>query len=156
MIQGVAYSAARGFTGEGDVAALCAQKDLLDWRIDVELAAVDPHIASNGRPVQIVLLVQRMKFLGHTLETVHKIGALGLCELTDANVAASTRVANELVATVDALGKLGVFDDVAALRRDRTLDQIRGAEQVYLDVIGDAAHAVRGIDMATGKGTIRY
>ena len=44
----------------------------------------------------------------------------------------------------------------AAVRADASLSQFRDSEQVYLDLIGDSAHAVRGIDMATGKGSIRY
>ena len=84
---------------------------------------------------------------------------MGLCELDDAQVAASQRVARELVATVDQLGELGIFTSLDALRTDATVGRYRAperAEQVYLDVIGDAAHAVRGIDLATGAGAIRY
>ncbi|MBX2799134.1 MAG: hypothetical protein KTR31_15780 [Myxococcales bacterium] len=160
LLQGVAYAVGRGFGTAEDRAEVCEQKDLLRWRIDLELDTVDPLIEKGDRAVQIVLLGQRLKFLGHYLETVHKIGALGICDLSDEDLAASHRVATELAATVDALDKLGVFSDLAGIKTDATLSKYRqgGSEQVYLDIVGDAAHAVRGIDMATGgdAGTIRY
>ncbi len=160
LLQGAAYAVARGFHGEGeaDQQEICEQLEILKWRIDVELGAIDPLIQKGDRPIQIVLLGQRLKFLGHTLETVHKIGALGLCPLDAAQVEASQRVARELVTTVGALGQLGVWSNLGAIREDRSLERYRmgGAEQVYLDFVGDAAHAVRGIDMATGEGVIRY
>ena len=160
LLQGVAYNVARGFHIEdgSDNKEICRQLDLMVWRIDVELDAIDPHIRSGERPIKVVLLSQRMKFLGHALETVHKIGALGLCPLDDKQVKASQRVARELVFTVDALNELGILSTLKEVRKDRELGQFRpgGAEQLYLDLVGDAAHAVRGIDLATGKGTVRY
>lgn len=158
LLQGVAYAVARGFQLPGDKAEICTQLDLLAWRIDVELSSIDPLIESSERPIKVVLLGQRLKFLGHALETVHKIGALGLCEIDKDQLEASRRVARELVSTVGQLRDLGVWEDLGAVRTDKSLERYRmgGSEQVYLDFIGDAAHAVRGIDMATGTGTIRY
>lgn len=158
LLQGVAYAVARGFELPGDRDEICRQLELLSWRIDVELSAIDPLIETGERPIQIVLLAQRLKFLGHSLETVHKIAATGVCSLTAEQVAASQRVARELVITVDKLEALGVWSDLGAIKTDTTLERYRmgGAEQVYLDFIGDAAHAVRGIDMATGAGVLRY
>jgi hypothetical protein len=158
LLQGVAYAVARGFGSPGDQVVVCEQLDLLVWRIDVELGAIDPMIPTATRPIQIVLLEQRLKFLGHFLETMHRILGTGMCPVNDSHVAASERVATELVRTVDALSGLGVWSDLAAVRNDHTLDQYRngGAEQVYLDFVGDSAHAVRGIDLATGRARLVY
>ncbi|HHO53722.1 MAG TPA: hypothetical protein ENK18_23335 [Deltaproteobacteria bacterium] len=158
LLQGAAYAVARGFGANSDQAAICHQLDLLDWRIDVELAAIDPHIQDGDAAIKTVLLGQRLKFLGHTLETVHKIAAMQLCPLEGAHLEASRRVGRELVATVDALSELSIFEDLERVRTDASLGRWRsgGSEQIYLDFVGDAAHAVRGIDLATGAGAIRY
>lgn len=159
LVQGAAYAVARGFGTPADQQRVCDQVGLLIWRIDVELNAIDPAIAApeTTPAIRILLLSQRLKFLGHWLETVHKIGALGVCPLGEAERAATERVAGELVRTVDALGTLGVWNDVSAVKANKELDAIgRGANQVYLDLVGDSSHAVRGIDLATGVGTIRF
>jgi len=163
FVQGVAHAHARGFGAEGDRAKVCEQRDLMRWRIDHELGSIDPVLAQHGptnREAAIVLLDQRLKFLGHYLETASKFGAYELCDWTDADTAALGRAATELTRTVQALDNLGVFADLQAVRNDRRLDPYRpdsgGAEQVYLDLLGDSAHAVRGIDLALGKGVVRY
>lgn len=157
-LQGLTYAVARGFGDDVDRAETCDQLDLLQWRIDVELSAVDQFLADAPPQLQILLFVQRLKFLGHTLETVHKAAAMEVCELSDTQRAADRRVAKELIRTVDALSTLEAFDDLDAIRRDPAYDRMRrgGGQQVALDLIGDSAHAIRGIDMATGKGSIRY
>jgi hypothetical protein len=160
LLQGAAYAVARGFGGEPDKAVICEQLAVLRWRIDVELSAIDPILSSpdSTRPIQVVLLSQRLKFLGHWLETTHKIGALSVCPLGPDDEASTRRVASELVRTVDALGTLGIWDNVGAVQQDPELETLRngGGRQVYLDLVGDSAHAVRGLDLATGKGTISY
>jgi hypothetical protein len=162
FVQGVAHAHARGFGADDDRALICEQQELMRWRIDHELGSIDPLLAQHGttdKNVAIVLLDQRLKFLGHYLETASKLGAYQLCEWTDADAKALKRAADELVRTVQALDGLGVYA-LQAVRSNRGLDPYRansgGAEQVYLDLLGDAAHAVRGIDLATGQGVVRY
>jgi hypothetical protein len=46
------------------------------------------------------------------------------------------------------LGQLGVLDDVAAVRAQR--------EQTFLDLVGDGAHAVHGLDLAVGAAGIPF
>ena len=29
-------------------------------------------------------------------------------------------------------------------------------EQLYLDIVGDSSHAIRGLDLALGLGEVRY
>ncbi|MEM6927973.1 MAG: hypothetical protein AAF602_13665, partial [Myxococcota bacterium] len=158
MLQGLTYAVARGFGNAADKHEVCEQIELLRWRTDLELQTVDPIIEQGTPDIQILLNVQRLKYLGHNLETVHKAAAMGVCELTDPQVAASQRVARELVRTVQDLGTLGAFGDLSIIARDPRYARMRqgGGAQVVLDLIGDSAHAIRGIDMATGEGVIRY
>jgi len=157
-LQGLTYAVARGFGNAADKKEVCDQVDLLGWRTDVELGTLDPLIASSDEPIQVLMYVQRLKYLGHTLETVHKAAAMGVCELTEAQRRHSHRVARELVRTVAGLTELGAFDRLEEFAANPAFDPIRkgGGRQVMLDLIGDSAHAIRGIDMATGTGTIRY
>lgn len=157
-LQGLAYAVGRGFGNDADRKEVCDQVDLLGWRIDVELQALDPMIERGGPEIKILLNTQKLKFLGHSLETVHKIAAMGVCELTPERLADSRRTATELARTVDSLRTLRVFQTIPSIAKDPRYDQIRkgGGAQVALDLVGDAAHAVRGIDMATGNGVIRY
>jgi hypothetical protein len=158
LLQGAAWAVGSGYGSEQDAARICEQRAILDWRIDVELQAVDGHLANPATPpaIQRLLTVQRLKFLGHYLETTHKLSALGVCDI---DKAASERVAVELQRTVVALEQLGVFaDPIATLRDDEALDELGPgrAYQTWLDLIGDSAHAVRGIDLATGAASIRF
>ncbi len=159
LLMGTAYAVARGFGEEEHRATICEQRDLLRWRVDVELAALDPYLQSGqlDTATAALLLSQRLKFLGHWLETTHKILATRLCEPTPEDAAATERVATELVRTVAALDQLGVWKDLPTLRTDPRYAKVpRGPEQLYLDLVGDSAHAVRGIDLATGVGTLTF
>jgi len=157
-LQGLSYAVARGFGNDADKHEVCEQLKLLGWRTDVELGTVDPLIATGTPEIKLLLNVQRLKYLGHTLETVHKAAAMGVCELDDAMKQAQVRAASELAATVSALDKMQAFDSLDAIERNPAFAQMRqgGGHQVVLDLIGDSAHAIRGIDMATGEGTILY
>lgn len=157
-IQGLTYAVARGFGNAADRHEVCEQIELLDWRTTLELSTVDPMIEQGTPDIKLLLYVQRLKYLGHTLETVHKAAAMGVCKLDERDVTASQRVARELVRTVRELEKMKVFDNIPAIARNPGFDRIRkgGGQQVVLDLIGDSAHAVRGIDLATGRGVIRY
>jgi hypothetical protein len=148
-LMSAAYAVARGHGTPGDRAAVEAEVAPLLWRLDLELQTVDTLLPKHPEYAD-VLLEQRMKFLGHFLETTHKMVALGLFAPDDAQRAQMARGADELVATVAAMEQAGMFTDAS-------LAQLRAKnEQTFLDVIGDAAHAVRGIDLATGAGSLRY
>ncbi|MCB9687305.1 MAG: hypothetical protein H6738_14130 [Alphaproteobacteria bacterium] len=159
LIQGAAYAVARGYGDPAHRQTMCDQKDLLRWRIDVELAALDPALQSGqyDAATNTLLLTQRLKFLGHWLETTHKMLAMGLCPPTPEDAAATKRVADEIVRTVAALEQLGAFTAMPTMTTDPAYAKVpRGPEQLFLDLVGDSAHAVRGIDLATGAGTIAY
>lgn len=147
LIQGAQYAVARGFGTPEDRARAAAEIPVLLWRIDVELSAVDQAVQQHPEYAP-VLLEQRMKFLGHLLETTHRASALGLFTPSESQRQTLDRATSELVRTVQVLDQAGLFGQ---------LEQVRASnEQLYLDFVGDAAHAVRGIDLALGDGVIRY
>lgn len=156
LLQGAAYAVARGFGEPTDKAVICDQLDLLAWRIDLELTAVDRALGQRDEALDVVMLGQRLKFLGHWLETTHKIGASGLCPI-DGYAATTQRVSEELSRTVQTLSERGVWGRLDAIKTDPAYRQYRprdGGVQVVRDLVGDAAHAVRGIDLSTGEGTL--
>ena len=56
--------------------------------------------------------------------------------------------ADQVALTVQGLQSRGVYDNLDALRKTN--------EQLYLDVIGDSAHALHGLKLAMGEDGVRY
>lgn len=147
LIQGPVWAVGRGFGTEQDKAALAEELSLHLWRMDLELKAVDENLPKYPDYADD-LLDQRIKFLGHLLETVHKAAALGVFVPTADERARLDLAATELAATVAEVQRRGTLAGLPALRTRK--------EQLYLDYVGDAAHALRGLDLHTGAGTVRY
>lgn len=147
LVQGATYAVARGFGKPEDRQVVSAQARLLLYRLPIELAIYDDAARQNPK-YRLKLMVQRVKFLGHFLETISKMQALGLFTPDDGQLATIEGAAQNLSLTVSALSQSKAFE---------RLDEIRAAEeQMYLDIVGDAAHAVRGLELALGRGTIAY
>ncbi len=149
LIMGAVYAVARGHGEPGDRELVAQELPTLLWRMDLELQSVDTLLPKHPEYTDI-LLDQRMKFLGHLLETTHKAAAMGVFVPDDAQQAQLKRALDELVKTVGSMEQLGLLTDESLARLKAK------NEQTYLDYIGDAAHAVRGIDLATGAGGIAY
>ena len=50
---------------------------------------------------------------------------------------------------------MSTLEEIERLGWFRNLDAIRAAdEQAYLDVLGDTAHALRGLDLSSGEGKV--
>lgn len=147
LVQGVAYATARGLNTPLGEKALAAQVELAFWRLPKELALYDALSKAHPEHVDL-LLVQRLKFTGHFLETTHKMAALGLFTPTEPQKRLMVGAADQVVLTVEALHQRGVLDRMATLRVED--------EQMALDLIGDSAHAVRGLRLALGEGHIDY
>lgn len=147
LVQGAAYAVARGFGTAMDRKAVEAQVPLLFYRLPIELSIYDDAMKRNPKH-RVRLLVQRMKFLGHFLETTGKMQATGLFVPTDEQMQAIEGAAQNLVLVVQGLEAQGVFANMEELRKQD--------EQLYLDVVGDASHAVRGLELALGRGTVRW
>ena len=109
------------------------------------VATLEAAIKTNPKH-RLKLTVQRLKFLGHFLESMSKLGALGYYTPGDTQLALLEGAAQHLVLTVKKLEDLRAF---------QKLDQLRTEDhQLYLDIVGDSAHAVRGLELAIGRGTL--
>ncbi|MEZ4316477.1 MAG: hypothetical protein R3F61_03185 [Myxococcota bacterium] len=151
LLQGAAYAVARGFGSAQSRQWVEDEVAVLFWRVDLELEIVDTLVEENPTYAR-VLLEQRMKFLGHFLESAHKLAALGLYEPTAAQQATLDKARDELVKTVQQLESKGLLEGLDGLR-DAPDPRMN---QAFLDFVGDSAHSVRGIDLSTGAGSIRY
>jgi hypothetical protein len=157
FLQGVAYAAGRGFVPEARLGELDEEASIALWRLSWEIPDLDGLIASEAE-LRPFLLVQRLKFLGHLLETVHKLAILDLFHPTEEEQASMTATLEELVRTAITLQAMGWFDGLGAFRREPLprFPDMATNEQVYLDTVGDASHALRGLDLATGRGRLLH
>jgi hypothetical protein len=147
LLQGVSYAVARGYGGERAPAAVEEQIALAFYRFPRELAIYDDAMKRMPEH-ELRLLVQRLKFVGHFLETSHRWVATGQLQPTPAQKADMDGAARQLALVVEALDQQGVLRGLDALRqRD---------EQLYLDVVGDSSHALRGLELALGTGSIAW
>jgi hypothetical protein len=147
LIQGLSFAVARGFGGGTAQTVAMAQGQLLLYRFPIELNQIEQGIKKQ-KAYAFRLNVQRLKLTGHTLETLHKMSAMGQL---DAEVATKTRldaIALQVVESVRRLDAQHAFDK---------LDKIRTKDnQLYLDIVGDASHALRGLELALGRQGIAY
>lgn len=147
LLQGAAFAVARGFGDPSDKASIQAEIPALYYRYGVEMKAVDDAIQKNP-DFQIKLLSQRLKFLGHFLESTERLSAMGFYAPDDAQQKILQEATAQTCATAAVLQQKGVFDN---------LDRIREKdEQTYLDFVGDSAHALRGMDYVLGRRKVIY
>ena len=97
---------------------------------------------------KLVITVQQLKFVGHWIETVNKMAAMKLFDPTADQQAAMGEAVKILVQTAKELKMTGAMDNLESLRQ--------GNEQLYLDIVGDAAHAIRGMELALGRAHVAY
>ncbi|MEC7241369.1 MAG: hypothetical protein VXW32_09025 [Myxococcota bacterium] len=147
MLQGAAYLVGKGFGSATDRQKMAAQVELLFWRFPRELQVYKTAVQQH--PTQeLVITVQQLKFVGHWLESVHKMAAMKLFEPTESQQVAMGEAVRVLVETAKQLKRTGAMDNLETLRE--------GNEQLYLDIVGDASHAVRGLELALGRATVAY
>lgn len=147
LLQGAAYAVGRGFGTEMDRKAVAAQVPLLFYRLPGELRVYDEAMKRNPK-FRTRLLVQRVKFLGHWLENASKLQAMGFFVPSDEQQRSIEGAATNLALTVDALKKQGTLDQLPEIRAKD--------EQLYLDIVGDSAHAIRGLSLAMGRDDLAY
>ncbi|MEC7987822.1 MAG: hypothetical protein VX278_21820, partial [Myxococcota bacterium] len=95
---------------------------------------------------KIQLFVQRLKFVGHFIETAVKLSILGYYKPSPAQAKMLTGALDQLSLLVEALRKEGLIQN----------PQKAPTQQLYLDLIGDASHAVYAMELAAGDRGIRY
>lgn len=147
LLQGVGLAVARGYGGQQGRQVLAEQGVLMLHRFPGE-AAITRQAYEAMPEHRDQLAVQRLKFAGHYLESMSKLQAWGLWQPRPADLAVLQAAAEEVVTATGLLRERGLLDDLDAVRaRD---------EQLYLDLVGDSAHAVAGLELALGRRTTRW
>jgi len=147
LLQGSAFVVARGFGGEEEREKLRQQGRLLYYRFPRELA-ITTDSAAQRPDMALILMVQQLKFVGHWLESAHKLAASGLYTPDSAEQLVMAQALGALVDTIAALKRLGAYDNLDTIREQN--------EQLYLDLVGDSAHALRGAELALGRAEYAY
>ena len=147
VIQASAYSVARGFGNEATDKEIKEQIDLLFYRFPRELKIYDELMKSNPE-YKVKLLVQRLKFVGHFLETAQKMAMLGLYEPDKNQLLMMHGAMDQLVLITTALHREGVYQALYSLK---TSDL-----QLYRDVLGDTCHAFYAMRLFNGDFRIKY
>ncbi|MCK6521172.1 hypothetical protein L6R49_06995 [Myxococcota bacterium] len=145
LLQGSAYAVARGFGGEAERQKLQAQGKLLFWRLTEETNLYAQAITQQPS-MRLILMAQQLKFLGHWLESAHKLMALGLYTPDAAEQQKLNDAVNLTIETTRTLKALGAFDNLPEIKTKNP--------QLYKDIVGDSSHAVRGLNLALGRGAV--
>lgn len=147
LLQGAAYVVARGF---GDKAArdkMELQGYLATYRLPRELK-IYADLLERAPEHKLILMAQQLKFTGHWLESVHKMAAMGLYTPGVKDQEVMARAVGALLESVQALKSLGALDNLEAIQKQNP--------QLYLDLVGDSAHAIHGLELALGRATVSY
>ncbi|MFK7929664.1 MAG: hypothetical protein AB8H79_15840 [Myxococcota bacterium] len=158
MLQGTGYALARGFGNDADKTVYSNQMDLLFWRYQDELDVYTKMLETQPT-YRTLIMMQRLKFLGHFVETTHKWVILGLLQPTPEQELIMKDATVQLVATVAVLAQTGILANLGKLTDPKIPQVYPGVitnEQLYLDYVGDSAHGYRGLDLALGHGVLRY
>jgi len=145
LIQAVVHAQLRGFGETADEGSFSEQLRLLMHRLPIELAQIDAAMKLSP-PHAIPLAVQRLKLTGHTLETLGRVAASGHPNAPTQDDLAL--VIRELVTSVELLERLEVFEQLDVTATEN--------HQLFLDVVGDSAHALRGLAIAQGQQAVHY
>jgi hypothetical protein len=142
LLQGASYAVARGFGKPENRTWVAAQGPLLLYRLPIELTQYDAGMV-RFKDQRERLLAQRLKFLGHWLESMSKLRILGLFTPDSIQLTSIEGAAQNLALTVAELERMGTFSRLDTLATED--------HQLYLDLVGDSAHAVRGLELALGR-----
>ncbi len=128
---------------EDDERRFRKQLGVLLFRYELERPAYAALLARH--PEQGLLIrLQQQKFFGHLIETLTLARSLGLTATqTEGGRRIDQTIRHAAGDLIDVSGQLldgGVYERLDAIRKDR--------EQTYLDLIGDACHALRGLERA--------
>ena len=145
LLQGVAHATLRGFGSDTNRAKLKEQLHLLLYRFPIELQQIDEGEKKHP-DFKLQLRIQRLKLTGHTLETLYRISATDM--IGEADRKALEHIVAEVIKSVVLLQEIGAFAQMNSIRSAQ--------EQLYLDLVGDSAHTLRGLRIATGAGAVFY
>ncbi len=142
LLQGSAFVVARGFGDEAARKKMALQGPVAIFRLPVELGIYSDLLARSPQH-ELVLMAQQLKFTGHWLESVHKMAAMGLFAPDPAQQEVMAQATQALIASVVALKAKGALDNLSSIRTQNP--------QLYLDLVGDSAHAIHGLELALGR-----
>jgi len=146
-VDAVGYALRRGFGTDGDRAQFREDLKVIFWEYPRWLAFLDKYVKEQPDSKGMVAQ-QRFKWIGHFVELSFKMAALGAFEPDDAQREMMIRAVKDLVVHARRLEQAGVF---AAMPRMREKNY-----QMYLDYIGDSAHALYGLQIATRQLKVHY
>ena len=147
LLQGASYAVARGFGNEEAEKEIKTQIDLMFYRFTRELKIYDSLMKSNPEH-KIKLLVQRLKFVGHFLESAQKMAMLGLYAPDQQQILVMHGAMDQLVLITTALEREGVYQSLYYLKVNDT--------QLYRDVLGDTSHALYAMQLFNGDFRMKY
>lgn len=147
LVQGAVLPIAQGYGNAQDREKLASQGAILAYRYPIE-RDIYAQARKQAPSQSLVLYVQELKFIGHWLESMHKLMATGIYTPTATDQLVLTQAVGDLIETTAALKRLGALDNAGTLRESN--------EQLYLDIVGDSCHAVRGLELALGRGEVRW
>jgi hypothetical protein len=142
LLQGAAFVVARGFGEEATRKKVEIQGPLAIFRLSRELEIYAELLARSPQH-ELVLMAQQLKFTGHWLESVHKMAAMGLFAPDPAQQEVMAQATQALIASVVALKAKGALDNLSSIREKNP--------QLYLDLVGDSAHAIHGLELALAR-----
>lgn len=139
--QAVVACAASGFPRDDKLAERIDKlNEIYQWRIPLETKLVEDAMQQAPKLAPL-LYNQDVKFLGHLLESLGKAEWEGFFSPTGEERLLLEDAEGRLLAHVIMMNKLGVYD------ADKLAGWMASADtrQFYLDVVGDASHALSGI-----------
>jgi len=147
LLQGAAYVVARGFGDQAARDKMELQGYLASYRLPLELQ-IYADLLERAPEHKLVLMAQQLKFTGHWLESVHKMAAMGLYKPSAKDQEVMALAVGSLLESVLALKSLGALDNLEAIQKQNP--------QLYLDLVGDSAHAIHGLELALGRVSVSY
>ncbi len=138
LFMGADACVAAGFGTQEHSERLAYQMDLLFWRMLREIEAVNNALdqAPNMAPL---LVEQRLKYLGHFLESEAKAELHGTFVPTDHHREQLAFAERVLYQTVSQLQQMGVFDRLDSFKDDHY--------EYYLFTAGDCCHALHALNL---------
>ncbi len=147
LLAGVSQALARGFGSPATRAAFQDQLGLLVYRFPIESGITRQAVEAYPEHAD-KLWVQRLKFAGHFLEGSSQLLIQGFGAPSPELAAVQQQAVDEVVAAITALEERGLLDQLPQVRaRD---------EQLYLDIVGDSAHALHGLNLVLGQDEVRW
>ena len=143
LFAGAASCATLGWPKQGNSAARIAlQVEQYLARVPVETGLVDAALRQNPQ-LAVLLHNQDIKFLGHLIEGLSKLQRDGLWVPSPAQASVLDDAEARLIANVIALERAGAYSPPAMAQFSANPQVF----QLYLDLVGDAAHALHGLSL---------